>query len=130
MKNNSDTFDIYKDTISLFHWNRDTFGLRLAKMREALGFSARKMSLDLGQNKNYINSIESGRNFPTMEGFFNICEYLKIEPHLFFSVHLKHPYYYPYFIAALEPLCDAQIKRLYELIIDLGAAADNQNPQQ
>lgn len=43
------------------------------------------MSLDIGQNKNYINSIESGKNYPSMVHFFDICEYLHITPQAFFD---------------------------------------------
>ena len=39
------------------------FGLRLAKLRQSVDVSAREMSLALGQNKNYINSIETGKTF-------------------------------------------------------------------
>lgn len=60
------------------------FGLCLAKLRQQKGVSARQMSLDIGQNKNYINSIEIGRNFPNMEHFFDICQYLCILPQDFF----------------------------------------------
>lgn len=45
----------------------EEFGLRLARLRENKGVSARQMSLEIGLNKNYINSIESGRNYPNME---------------------------------------------------------------
>ena len=38
------------------------FSLRLAKLREEKGVSARDMSLSMGQNPGYINNIESGRN--------------------------------------------------------------------
>lgn len=61
------------------------FGLRLAKIRESRSVSARQMSLDIGQNKNYINSIESGKNYPSMVHFFDICEYLHITPQAFFD---------------------------------------------
>ena len=43
------------------------------------------MSLSLGQNVNYINYIENGRNFPSMQGFFFICDYLNISPAVFFE---------------------------------------------
>ena len=42
------------------------------------------MSLELGQNKNYINGIEVGNHFPTMQAFFEICYYLNISPSEFF----------------------------------------------
>ncbi len=65
--------------------SKEEFGLRLAKLREGKGVSARQMSLEIGQNKNYINSIETGHNYPTMSNFFDICEYLKITPQNFFQ---------------------------------------------
>ena len=68
-----------------FIYTSEEFGLRLAMLREQRHISARQMSLDMGQNKNYINSIESGNNYPTMGNFFDICLYLKITPEKFFE---------------------------------------------
>lgn len=65
--------------------SKEEFGLRLAKLRECRGVSARQMSLEIGQNKNYINSIETGHNYPTMSNFFEICDYLGITPQSFFQ---------------------------------------------
>ncbi|MCI8337835.1 MAG: helix-turn-helix transcriptional regulator [Lachnospiraceae bacterium] len=61
------------------------FGLRLAMLRERHQLSARQMSLNMGQNKNYITSIESGKNFPSMKNFFGICDYLNVTPGGFFG---------------------------------------------
>ena len=55
------------------------------------GVSARDMSLSLGQNHGYINSIESGKTFPTMTNFFYICEYLHITPKDFFDEGTEYP---------------------------------------
>ena len=67
---------------------RDTyaegFALRLSELRNNLGVSARKMSIDLGYNIAYINNIENGRAFPKMEVFFEICDYLGVSPSEFF----------------------------------------------
>ena len=52
------TNDICDTTLFSLKWNKHSFGLRLAKLREAAGISARQMSLDLGLNKNYINSTK------------------------------------------------------------------------
>lgn len=49
------------------------------------------MSLAIGQNHGYINSIESGKNLPTMKGFFYICDYLGIQPNEFFNTELDYP---------------------------------------
>ena len=47
------------------------------------------MSLSIGQNTGYINSIESGKNFPTMKNFFYICEYLHITPKEFLKTAVQ-----------------------------------------
>ena len=62
------------------------FGDRLQQLRDLKKISARKMSLDIGQNASYINHIENNKNFPTMENFFYICDYLKITPEEFFAM--------------------------------------------
>lgn len=61
------------------------FSLRLAKLREEKGVSARDMSLSMGQNPGYINNIESGKSMPSLSGIFYICEYLGITPKDFFE---------------------------------------------
>lgn len=67
------------------------FGERIAKMRLEKGVSAREMSLAIGQNEAYINSIENGKNYPSMEGFSYICAYLGITPQQFFDTETKSP---------------------------------------
>lgn len=69
----------------------DTFGLRLARLRGEFGVSARQMSLDLGQNESWINRIENGKIYPSLQGFFNICDYLHITPKEFFDDELPDP---------------------------------------
>ena len=41
------------------------FAIRLARLREKKGVSARDMSLSIGQNPGYINSIETGKFKPS-----------------------------------------------------------------
>ena len=60
------------------------FSLRLARLREKRGVSARDMSLSIGQNPGYINNIESGKSMPSLAGVFYICDYLDITPSEFF----------------------------------------------
>ncbi len=67
------------------------FALRLATLRMQKGVSAREMSLALGMNTSYINSIECGKALPAMKQFFYICEYLEITPAEFFDNRQKHP---------------------------------------
>lgn len=65
------------------------FQTRLTQLRENKGVSARDMSLSIGQNPGYINNIETGKAFPSMSGFFYICEFLKLTPKDFFDTDAK-----------------------------------------
>ena len=64
---------------------------RLTQLRLEKNISAQEMSLDIGQNRGYINSLENGRSFPKMQTFFYICEYLGISPEQFFHVAITAP---------------------------------------
>ena len=63
----------------------DFFIERLNTLRRQKNVSAREMSLAIGQNESYINRIENGKTFPSMQAFFYICEYLNITPKDFFD---------------------------------------------
>ena len=76
------------------------FSLRLARLREQRGVSARDMSLSIGQNPGYINNIETGKSMPSLAGIFYICQYLKITPSEFFDTGSTNP-------AKLQELLDA-----------------------
>ena len=70
---------------------KEAFSKRLVQLRMAKGVSARDMSLSLGQNPGYINSIENNKTFPSMSNFFEICDYLNITPMEFFDLESAHP---------------------------------------
>lgn len=53
--------------------------------------SARDMSLSLGQNVNYINTIENHNSLPSMTAFFYICDYLHVTPSQFFDDSISYP---------------------------------------
>lgn len=55
------------------------------------GVSAREMSLSIGQSPNYIIGIEGGKNYPSMETFFYICDYFGITPKEFFDMDSTNP---------------------------------------
>lgn len=65
--------------------NEDFFASRLASLRQKQNVSARKMSLALEQNSSYINRIENKKAFPSMQVFFQICDYLDVTPGDFFE---------------------------------------------
>ena len=69
----------------------ELFLKRLTQLRLQKGVSAREMSLAIGQSAGYINGIENGRSFPSMEVFFYICEYLNVHPKDFFDSGMENP---------------------------------------
>lgn len=71
-------------------YNAEQFSIRLAQLRMEKGVSARTMSIELGQNVSYINRIENGKAMPSLNQFFNICEYLDISPSDFFNEEKNH----------------------------------------
>ena len=50
-----------------------------------------KTSMELGQNRSYIQAISSGRSMPSMKQFLNICEYFEITPLQFFDAQENNP---------------------------------------
>ena len=58
---------------------------RITELRMRKGISEYQMSLALGQNRNYIQGITSGKALPSMAQFLNICEYFGITPMQFFA---------------------------------------------
>lgn len=97
----------------------EEFPLRLSRLRIAKDVSARDMSLSLGQNVNYINVIENGRAYPSMEGLFNICEYLGITPQEFFDDGVQQPERLRALIADLRRLEPDQLALVSSLVAGL-----------
>ena len=64
---------------------QDLFYKRLIQFRMSKGVSAREMSLALGQSSGYINKIENRKSLPSMDQFFNICDYFHVTPKEFFD---------------------------------------------
>lgn len=102
-----------------YFFSIEEFGLRLSRLRESKGVSARQMSLEIGLNKNYINSIESGRNYPNMAHFFEICQYLNITPQLFFQIGRNSPLEQTEFIQIACGLPPHKFHHLYLLACDM-----------
>ena len=64
---------------------------RITELRLQKDVSEYQMSFALGQNKNYIQSISSGKAMPSMKQFLNICEYFDMTPMQFFDDRVKYP---------------------------------------
>ena len=95
------------------------FAIRLARLREKKGVSARDMSLSIGQNPGYINNIETGKSKPSLEGIFFICEYLGVTPSEFFDMDSANPSKLDAIIADLKKLNDQQLDTIATLVKDL-----------
>ena len=92
------------------------FPQRLTQLRMRKGVSARDMSLSIGQNTGYSNSIESGKNFPTMKNFFYICEYLHITPKEFFEDGSTDPETIRKMVENLKRLDGEQVDALSKIV--------------
>lgn len=95
------------------------FSLRLARLREEKGVSARDMSLSMGQNPGYINNIESGKSMPSLTGIFYICEYLGITPKDFFDVDNNDPAKIQELVSAATGLNSSQLEHVIAIINDI-----------
>ncbi len=98
----------------------DDFKIRLTELRTKKGVSARDMSLSIGQNPGYINSIECGKSLPSMTGFFYICEYLGVSPKDFFDYQISNPEKLTKLNSVLNSLSDENL----ELLTALASALD------
>lgn len=91
------------------------FSLRLSQLRENKNVSARDMSLSMGMSENYVCGIENGKSFPSMTGFFYICDYLGITPQEFFETEMKNPAKTKELIDAVKGLSTEQLDNLIAL---------------
>lgn len=99
--------------------NEEFFCQRLSQLRSQKGVSARDMSLTLGQSESYINKIENGKAFPSMQIFFYICDYFGISPRDFFDEDASNPVLLNTLIGDLKTLSDSQIANIANIVKDL-----------
>ena len=83
------------------------------------GVSARDMSLSIGQSENYINTIENGKNYPSMAVFFYICDYLDITPQDFFREEIQNPERLNALLEEARHLNDRQLEHLIAIVQDM-----------
>lgn len=97
---------------------REDFCKRMVQLRMNKGVSARDMSLSIGQSPNYINGIEGGKSYPSMETFFYICDYFEITPKDFFDLESTNPTKASELMEIIKSLPNERI----DLLIELGKA--------
>lgn len=72
-------------------WVQDFIANRIRGLREEKGLSAMGFSLSIGQNKTYIQKIENRQANVSIEGLYNICEYLGVTFEEFFDTKTQYP---------------------------------------
>lgn len=92
------------------------FRQRMAQLRSQKGVSARDMSLSLGQSESYINKIENGKAFPSMQAFFYICDYFGISPKDFFDSGTRNPAAIEELCSNLKELSDKQVESIADIV--------------
>ena len=89
---------------------------KIALLRIKKGVSARNMSLSIGQNETYINSIGQGKTFPSIQGLIYICEYFGINLKDFFDVENNDPAIIVNIVKELKKLKNNQLVSVCELL--------------
>ncbi len=99
--------------------SKKAFGERLSKLRLKKAISARLMSEYIGKSEGYINNIENGNNFPSMEAFMDICDCLNISPKDFFDCTSENPEKLKCLLEDLQLLSDEQAVHVSAIIKDI-----------
>ena len=89
---------------------------RITELRLKKNVSEYQMSLDLGQNRSYVQAISSGRALPSMAQFLNICDYFEITPLQFFDSETVNPQLLRKAMDGMRKLKDDDIMMLIGLI--------------
>ena len=95
---------------------KSLFAQRLYTLRNERNISAREMSLAIGQNSSYINRIENKITLPSMQGFFYICEFLRVTPQEFFDTDIRFPLTLRASINMLNQLDEQELKAINHLL--------------
>ena len=85
---------------------------RVVQLRNLKDVSARSMSLDIGQNVGYINSIETKKKMPSISGLFYICEYFGVQVKDFFDTENEMPEVLDDVVADLKKLDATSLEQI------------------
>lgn len=70
---------------------KQQIGNRITELRMRKDVSESALSQELGKSKGYLQNISSGKSFPSMEMFWEICTYFDMTPQEFFVAELPSP---------------------------------------
>lgn len=104
----------------------DALRQRVTDLRLKAGISEYQLSLALGQSKGYIQQISSGKALPSMQRFFDLCEYFQISPAEFFDMGNKDPQLTKELVVATHGLDEEQMK----LLIDIAQHFARRSPEK
>ena len=89
---------------------------RITELRLKKDVSEYQMSLDLGQNRTYIQKISSKRSMPSLYALFKICNYFEITPLEFFDASMEEPEIYTILRKEISQLSPEDVEILLPLI--------------
>ena len=92
--------------------NKEQFADRLGELMAENNRTARDISLNIGQNSGYVNSILNKRAYPSMDVFFKICDELNITPVDFFDTDTRYPEMLNRIIPYLKELRQDQLENI------------------
>ena len=95
---------------------RKFIALRFARIRIAHNIPASKLSINMGQSREYINQIENGRKMPSLQGLFNFCCYFNISFDEFFDKTQEYPVEYKELIKKLNMLDEDELEHISKTI--------------
>lgn len=101
------------------HTYRKEFCNRLTRLRMDKDVSARDMSLSLGLSESYINKIENEKTLPSMNTFFDICDYFHITPMEFFNMEELFPFDIAAAVTEMNRMSKEQISRMIAFMKDI-----------
>ena len=97
----------------------DFISQRIASLRLSRRISARKLSVDLGQGRNYINNIENKQSKISTDGLAAICDYFEISLSEFFDSKTEYPLQYRELIEELNKLDTIELQKTLDAIKEL-----------
>ena len=89
---------------------------RITQLRLTMGVSEHRVSIELGHSRNYIWNITSGRSLPSVLELLYICDYLNVQPSVFFNEDKEERLLVQRALEGMRDLPDKDLLTLISLI--------------
>ena len=96
--------------------DREFIQKRVAQLCREKGVAEYQMSIEMGNNRNYIRSITSGKSLPSMSEFLYMCDYLGITRQQFFDDGTTNPILIQKALDGMKDLPDRDLLTLIAVI--------------